>query len=143
MLKIGFSGNAVYVWCSVGEGDIHVIFQGHVYSLCMAGTFVIYHNSKKCWIKVLPGHNFIIQSQWLLSKDLQLQQRHWNLLQMSNSSHSNFCHMKGLMLCHLKKMFYLALTFLMISGALIKWDRKTSYSNYWILKRSRYCSTLP
>lgn len=126
----------------MGEWVIHVISQGHGYHLCMEGTLVIYYYSQKCWIKVSPGHDFIIQSQQLLSKDLQLQQRHWYLLQMSNSLHSNFCHMKGLMSCHLKKMFYLALTFLMISGALIKQDGKTSSSRYWILKRSQYLSKL-
>lgn len=126
----------------MGEQVIHVISQGHGCCLCTADTLVIYYYSQKCLIKFSPGHNFIIQSQWLLSKDLQLQQRRWNLLQMSNSLHSNFCHMKGLMPCHLKKMFYLALTFLMISGALIKQDGKTSYARYWILKRSQYLRKL-
>lgn len=124
------------------EWVIHVISQGHGYCLCVASTLVIYYYSQKCLIKFSPGHNFIIQSQWLLSTDLQLQQRHWNSLRMSNRPHSNFCCMKGLMLCHLKKMFYLALTFLMISGTLIKQDGKTSYARHWILKRSPYLCKL-
>lgn len=126
----------------LGEWVIHVISQGHGYCLCVAGTLVIYYYSQKCLIKFSLGHNFIIQSQWLLSKDLQLQQRHWNSLRVSNSPHSNFCRIKGLMSCHLKKMFYLALTFLMISGTLIKQDGKTSYARYWILKRSPYLCKL-